>query len=77
MKDVGKLQRYLDRKCPGQYRIAVFEWERMGKVLFKGRWPAEKELPILLHGGHFEPVLRTSEIFKVFANDKLVLKMLK
>lgn len=65
LKHASKIQKFLDRVLPGQCRIIIFDGNGFFKCVFKGAMPAKHELPILLHNGHFQPVLRPKELFRV------------
>jgi hypothetical protein len=66
LKEAKAVQRYLQRRCPARFRLLIFDWERLGKLIYKGKWPAKHQLALLLHNGHFEPLTRPAELFKVF-----------
>lgn len=64
LRHVRKIQTYLNKKAPGSFRIAIFDWESFGKIVYKGP-RARKEIYLVLNGGHFEPIAKPAELFKV------------
>lgn len=62
-----KIQRELNRQCPGQYRIAVFLAKNMFKLVYKGKKRAEHTIALLLHGKHFDLITSTKKLFQVLS----------
>jgi hypothetical protein len=66
LKHAKKIQRFLDGKFGiGHYRIVIFDGQKFFNVIYKGEVPSKHNLFILLSAGHFQPIFRPNELFKV------------
>lgn len=65
LRHANSIQRFLDRADPSRYRIVIFDGQNNYKVIYKGATPAKHNLTILLSNGHFQPIGRPKELFRV------------
>lgn len=64
LKHAKKIQKALNNRAPCKFRIVILDGNNFYRVIFKGE-PAKNNLFILLHNGHFQPIGRPGELFRV------------